>query len=476
MSAKPQFTFVQTPISRLAIGALLSALLFVLSFPMAVSAQDDETQKAIAYFQQGQDAHEKGNLQSAIDLYKKALTIIPEFPEAEFQLGNAYVSLNRPEEAEAAFRRAAELRDDWTPPLAALGSLLVAKGRFDEAAPLLSRALEDEPRNPVALAALTELYLKTGAGEGKLRDLLARLAETTASARPTAILLSAKASVEIRLGNPRAAIEDAERALSIDPQMLSAAVTAANAAIAKNDPESAENYLRKLRAIGRAQTEADLIAAKIAIARGDTATAIKLLEPLSEAMPEASTLLKSLRAATATDLSEIEKSLESDPKNVEILGRLCEAYRQRDPAKALEYCRRANSEKPDEIRFAAGYAAALVQAKRYDEAIALLKRLLSIAPDNATMRANLATALFQANRLPEAKTEFLWLTERPNPSPAAFYFLAIIYDRLGEFLDALANYQRFLAVADPASFALEIDKVKLRLPAVEKAARNMKRR
>ncbi|MER3630994.1 MAG: hypothetical protein C4325_01480 [Blastocatellia bacterium] len=421
MWIKLHSSFYQSSIWRFIFAiSLLTAIIFIFSAAIVIAQEEEQTQKAIAYFQQGQDAHEKGNFQSAAELYKKALSIVPDFPEAEFQLGNAYVSLNRPDEAEAAFRRAAELRDDWTPPLAALGSLYVGQERFKEAQPLLSRALKDEPRNPVALSALTELYLKTDADVERLRELLSRLTEATASARPTAILLSAKASVELRLGNAQAAIESAERALSIDPQMLSAAITAANAALAKNDPESAENYLRKVRAIGRGRKEADLVSAKIAFARGENDAAIRLLEPLAKESAEAARLLTTIRAATTLDLPALEKSLESEPKNIEILGRLCQAFRQQDPAKALEYCQRANSEKPEEIRFAAGYAAALVQAKRYDEAIGLLKSLISVEPNNATMRANLATALFQANRLQEAKAEFIWLVERPNPSPVAF--------------------------------------------------------
>lgn len=94
--------------------------------------------------------------------------------------------MNKTEEAEGAFRRAIELREDWTPPIAALGSLLVGKSQYDEARRLLSKALLDEPRNPVALAALTELFLKTNVDETTLRGLLDRLTQATTSVRPTA--------------------------------------------------------------------------------------------------------------------------------------------------------------------------------------------------------------------------------------------------------------------------------------------------
>lgn len=471
--------FKPVQIGRIRLGLLVSMILVLPALSAVTSAlaqTDEDIQKAVDYFQQGQNAHEKGELPLAVELYKKALHILPEFPEAEFQLGNAYLSLNQPDNAERAFRRAAAMREDWTPPIAALGSLLVSDRRFDEARPLLLKTLSYEPRNPVALSALTELYLNTSVDPSNLRDLLQQLTEATNSARPTAILLAARSSVQLRLGDARGALASAERAVSADPQSLSAAVAAANAALANSDPEKAEAFIRPFLASGRSSDQIDIIKARIAAARGQISAAIALLEPLAEKSDEAARLLLALKAATSENPAEIEASLASDPKNVQILGRLCDAYRTRDPLKAMEYCRRASEEMPGEIRFAAGYAAALVQARRYDEAISLLQKLLTVQPENSTMRANLATALFQANRLQEARTEFIRLTEAPNPAPAAYYFRAIVQDRLGEYLDAMANYQLFLNRADPTQFGLEIEKVKLRLPALEKAIKNTKRK
>jgi Flp pilus assembly protein TadD len=134
----------------------------------------------------------------------------------------------------------------------------------------------------------------------------------------------------------------------------------------------------------------------------------------------------------------------------------------------LEYCRRASEASPDSVQPVIGYAAALVQAKQYADAVIVLRRLITIAPDNSTARANLATALFQLKRYPEAKTEFRWLTDHRPDQPIAYYFLGIVHDHLLEFADAAANYQQFLRLADPGSSKLEIEKVNLRLPAVLK--------
>jgi len=75
-------------------------------------AQDEDGHEgeAIAFFNQGQDAHEKGDLKTAIGLYEKAIKLLPEFPEAELQRGRAFVSLGDLPTAETAFRRAVALR------------------------------------------------------------------------------------------------------------------------------------------------------------------------------------------------------------------------------------------------------------------------------------------------------------------------------------------------------------------------------
>ena len=81
-------------------------------------------------------------------------------------------------------------------------------------------------------------------------------------------------------------------------------------------------------------------------------------------------------------------------------------------------------------------------------AVTLLRRILQIAPDNYTAHANLATALFQLKKYEEAIPEYFWLAEKQPDLPITYYFLAIAHDNLGKYLDAMANYQQFLKIAD----------------------------
>jgi len=92
----------------------ITSLVFVLFLVLFASSvnfaqeedEDDQSAEAILIFNKGQDAHEKGDLQAAIKFYDEAIKLAPEFPEVEFQRGNALLVLGRANAAETAFRRA----------------------------------------------------------------------------------------------------------------------------------------------------------------------------------------------------------------------------------------------------------------------------------------------------------------------------------------------------------------------------------
>jgi len=77
-------------------AALFVCFITVLSFSIfAQTEPPPTTDNAVELFNQGQDAHSKGDFAGAIDFYDKALKIVPEFAEAEYQKGNAFLSLGR---------------------------------------------------------------------------------------------------------------------------------------------------------------------------------------------------------------------------------------------------------------------------------------------------------------------------------------------------------------------------------------------
>lgn len=436
-------------------------------FATGVNAQDDEQPDAVAIFNQGQDLHEKGDLTGAIKLYDQALKIIPEFPEALYQRGLAELVLGNKTEAENSFRKAVELRPDWSLALSSLGSLLVTQKKYAEAGGVLSKAIELDGQNFPALSALTELRLKTKASPAELKDLLAKISALSAKANPPLSIFIARAALESALGDAKAARASINKVLSVEPSNKFALAQSAELSLAAGDIQRADSDCKQLEKISPNDETTAILRARIFMANGDLKEARGILDRFPQS-PDAAELRQLIDTNSSVSAAELEKQLESDAKNPALLGRLCKLYRRDDPQKALDYCRRAMDIEPANTSHAVGFAAALVQARQFDAAVNLLKRLSTIEPDNSTIHANLGAALLLLKRYAEAKTEFEWLRRDQPKLPAVYFHLAIVHDHLGEFMDALANYQQFLRLADAEENKLEIEKVNLRLPVLQK--------
>jgi tetratricopeptide (TPR) repeat protein len=438
-----------------------------------VRAQDETQEDPVAIFNQAQDLHEKGDLAGAVKLYEKALKIEPAFPEAEYQRGTAELALGKTAEAEKAFRRAIELREGWTLPMTSLGSLLINKGETAEAERLLAKAVELEPHNGVALSALTELKVLAKSAPAELESLLSKVTNLTGKANATVALWTARAALENALQRRAAAKTSLSKALAIDPTNRSAIFLFANISLAEGDI----NYARDLatRVSAPPSDQEKLLRASILAADGDSDGALKALDAIEKPGKAASELRSRLNTARQTSPAELEKQLDASPKDAAILGRLCNLFRRDNPSKALEYCRRASEAEPDNPSHAIGFGAALVQGKQFETAVQIFRKILQIVPDNATARANLATALFQLKRYPEARIELQWLIETQPRSPGPYLFLGIVFDETGEYMDAMANYQLYLKYADPAANKLDIEKVNLRLPGLQKLINSKKK-
>jgi tetratricopeptide (TPR) repeat protein len=437
----------------------------------SVRSQDEPvspTNQAIEFFNQGQDEHAKGNYAKAVELYEQATKLLPEFAEAEYQKGNAYLSLGKRQDAEGAFRRAIEIRPDWTLALAALGTALERRGEFTESEKLLTKALSLDDSSFPAYSALVEIKLKTNAPADVLKPLLEKLRSFSSKVNATAAVFAVQASIETALGEKPAAKKSLDRALSLDPNNKTALYLKAGTAISDGDLVLADELTRSLEKLDAGTESVKVLRARYLIAADKTSDAEQLLKTVATPSPETVDLLSRMSISKEQSPENLEKALATSPKDPLILGKLCSLDRVRAPDKALDYCRRALEVQPSNIDFAIGYGAALLQARRFDEAVTVLKRLNTIAPENATIRANLGTALFQLNRFAEAKTEYLWLTSHEPVPPIAYYFLGICFDQLGQYLDAGANYNLFLKYADASRNQLEIDKVKLRLPILNK--------
>ena len=129
---------------------------------------------------------------------------------------------------------------------------------------------------------------------------------------------------------------------------------------------------------------------------------LRLLDALSEIdrqRPEVIALRAEIAGDAGSSVEEraaLEQLLHRDPANANLLARLGNAYRTVDPTKSQGYYYRALQIEPNNPKYALGYAAALVQLRRFAEAVSILRKVLEKAPDDYAAHANLALALYDA--------------------------------------------------------------------------------
>jgi superkiller protein 3 len=453
-------------------------LLFAGSTLRAVAQDDpfgDSAADPIKLFERGQSAHSRGDLEKAIDFYEQALKVKPDFPEAEFQRGNALASLGRLKEAETALRAAISQKKNWSLPHSALGALLLRTQRDSEAEQSFRAALKIDANDNVALRMLSEIRLRAGDKQEALD--LAKRATAISDAPASAFVVLAIA--ERANGNTVAAKATLDRVIGDEPANVAALLERADLL---TDEKNFQPAIADLRAAAKVKPGEKSIMSRLAYVlqqAGRTEEAAEVaksagleVQPSSDAKGGVIGTHEEIEAANSDDpgvaRKALEKLLEKNPRNAMLLGRLGASYRTDDPARSLEFYRRASEVQPDAAEYAIGYASALVQARRFADATRILQQVVRANPQNYAARANLATALYESKRYSEAIPEYQWILEAKPEIVVAHYFIATSHDYLGEYPEALAAYEKFLAAADAKTNQLEIDKVKLRLPSLRR--------
>ena len=460
--------------------AVSCTLLLALGSAASVRAQNeeafgDDATDPVRLFERGQSAHAHGEFEKALSFYEQALKVRPEFPEAQFQRGNALASLNRLDEAEAAFRAAISLKKNWSLPYSTLGALLIRRQRDAEAEQLFRQALTIDPHDGLALRMLADVRLRAKDAKEALEFAKRATAIPEAPASSWIVLaLAQKAN-----GDNVAAEATLDRVLADQPQNVAALIERADILAANRQFETA---LLDLRAAAKVKPDDKAIASRLAdvlqkAGKPEEAAAVAKaagLDVQQQATSNGGVLgtPEEIEAANSTDPAVARKALEKllakNPRNAMLLSRLGASYRTDNPAQSLEYYRQAAEIKPDSPEYALGYASALVQARRFADAVALLRQVVRADPQNYAAHTNLATALYELKRYGEALPEYEWIVSAKPDIAVAYYFIATAHDYLGEYPEALASYEKFLAAADAKTNQLEIDKVKLRLPGLRR--------
>jgi len=452
---------------------ILVAVCASVAAAQAIDVTDGESDP-VKLFERAQNAHAKGDLSRALALYEEAIKLRPEFPEAEYQRGVALVALKRPTEAEVAFRRAIELRKDWALPYSALGNLLCRSEKDKEAEPPLRRAMLLGATDFTTLDSLSTVRWRAS----DKQEALALAQRATEDEAAPASAWTWRGIVERANGNSTAALASLDHALQMEPKNVAALRERAEVRVGAGEYDRAIEDLKGALLVMPGDKEISLRLASVYELAGKKDEAQRIYEafgqPVGPRAPQPAGVLNvvgsatDIAAANADDPKvaqpALEKLIAANPKNAGLFARLGEVTRRSDPQKSAEAYRRANEIDPRNPKYATGYAAALVQARRFSEAVTILRQVIASAPNEYAAHANLALALYEMKRYPEALPELEWQAGARPEIAVTYFFMAIAHDNLEEYQQALAAYEKFLSLADPTNSKLEIEKVNLRLP------------
>jgi len=288
-----------------------------------------------------------------------------------------------------------------------------------EAEQLARALLELEPDNQVALAALLPLadVRASAGGLPEARRVLSLAADSGPAGLPVKVALGA---VELRLGNPDAALAVAAELKAAEPDnpagyLLEAEARMAQGRFAEAVPALAAAYERK--------RDYRVLASLVTALRnaGRPEEALAHLEGWTEDNPDhlpgrvtLAMLYQDLRRSDAA-LAAYDAILASWPDNVVALNNAAWLRYEAGDPRALALAERAFRAAPDNpaVRDTLGWI--LVEAGRIDDGLGHLEAAVEAAPEARDIRFHYAAALARAGRVGDAKAELGRLLEDSEP-------------------------------------------------------------
>ncbi|MBF0499774.1 MAG: tetratricopeptide repeat protein [Candidatus Riflebacteria bacterium] len=175
----------------------------------------------------------EGRFDRARELFQRALERLPSYSTLQINLGILEAACGNHGKAETFFRNALSLSPDQPAPFTFYAQFLIARGRYQEAVPLLERAVAISPAYTVAREMLLQCRAATGSATAFMnlaKETLAlcpddpRLQEQagrTASAAAASLFLNQSLTC-FREGRFESCIKAANEALRYDPELAEA--------------------------------------------------------------------------------------------------------------------------------------------------------------------------------------------------------------------------------------------------------------
>ena len=414
----------------------------------AVTAFPDEEAAKLAYVEflagsRGVDA--------AIEELNRIITENPEVLRYQFALGKVLEAANRLDEAGALYTRIAETEEEGDPDyLNAKSRLAVVKARQNDlvsARALVDEVLEANPRDTEALTLRGTLLLNDGDAPGAIADFRTVIRDDPQ--RLNAIRLLSRAHLTNK--EPELAKDVLSQGLDANPDASVLGLDLANYYASRSKLDEALGELEKILA-KKPGTELALEGKfKILVFRKEWDAALEVTERLKAAAPKSvkgyhfAGLIHQATGNVEASVGEFQSALDLQPRAVQPLSQLIKSYLALDRRDAA-MAKLKEVSAAEEGHFVAHNLLGELHLteKNYDTAIEQLEKAIELNPSWPIPYRNIATIYAATERGEDAIS---WLNvgiEATKGAPLLVTTLASFLEKTGDLDSAIEQYENVL--------------------------------
>jgi tetratricopeptide (TPR) repeat protein len=401
-------------------------------------AEAEQAYRQAAALDAGEPAYRQGlartllseeKYDEALSEYQQLTAMDPKDPENYLRLAQIDLQKKKLDLAEANASRAQSLAPDNLEVLYTAALVAQAQARFDDAARLLSGAVDQVAKDPDARRRETRLL-------GVLYDTLGRVyrqQEKYPAALDAFQKMSALGPVQAKQARLEI-IATYQTSGQIDP-----AIAVARQAM-EQDPHDLNLKITYALLLGEKEQTDD---------------AAKMLEGLLTGSPEdlqiyvtlAQVYERGRRFPEAEQAARHAESLAKRPEDHSLVWLLLGAIYQREKQydRAEQEFRKALAVNPRDATVLNDFGYMLAErGVRLDEAVSLVERALNEDGDNAAYLDSLGWAYYKGNRLTDAERYLLKAVARGGHDPTILTHLGEVYYKMGRTADAIAAWEKAL--------------------------------
>ena len=378
------------------------------AYKKAISIKPDY---ADAYNNMGVVLKQKGEYDEAIKLHKKAISLRPDYAEAYNNLGNNFKDLQKFDEALEAYEKAIYINPNYAQAYNNLGSTFRDNGKLPEALNACKKAISIKPDYALAFNNMGHIL----SDQGKFSEALKAFEKAILIKPDYADVYNNVGNVNKYQGDLVKAIKAYQKAIKIQPDYADAYSNMANIFLEQGKLDNAIDAYKKVISLKPIDSLAYNNLGKVLTDQGYISKAIEALKKAIMLKPDYAIAYNNLGVALEIK-GNFEEAIETFKQAISLkpdyatpyvnIGKIFKDQGNLD--KAIEIYKKAISLNPNSSDAYNNMGVALKFQGKFNKAVKAYRNALSIKPDNSQAHLNLGITLLNCDKLEEGLNEYEW--------------------------------------------------------------------